>query len=65
MGQEKNGPDCSLPLFKLGMVKSQVKKAKYNFVGAREQLESAQRSVVQTVRSSCNNINASISSLHS
>lgn len=40
------------------MVNSQVKQAQYNFVGASEQLESAHRSVVQTVRSSFNNINA-------
>jgi len=41
-----------------------VKQAQYNFVGASEQLESAHRSVVQTVRSSFNNINASISSIN-
>ena len=46
------------------MVNSQVKQAQYNFVGASEQLESAHRSVVQTVRSSFNNINASISSIN-
>ncbi|MDI5811363.1 hypothetical protein MJM95_30615, partial [Salmonella enterica subsp. enterica serovar Anatum] len=44
-------------------VNSQVKQAQYNFVGASEQLESAHRSVVQTVRSSFNNINASISKI--
>ena len=43
---------------------SQVKQAQYNFVGASEQLESAHRNVVQTVRSSFNNINASISSIN-
>ncbi|STW86955.1 outer membrane channel protein [Klebsiella pneumoniae] len=43
---------------------SQVKQAQYNFVGASEQLESAHRSVVQTVRSSFNNVNASISSIN-
>src|SRR5471032_1130223 len=42
----------------------QVKQAQYNFVGASEQLESAHRSVVQTVRSSFNNISASISSIN-
>ena len=40
-----------------------MKQAQYNFVGASEQLESAHRSVVQTVRSSFNNISASISSI--
>lgn len=46
------------------MVNSQVKQAQYNFVGASEQLESAHRNVVQTVRSSFNNVNASISSIN-
>jgi outer membrane protein len=41
-----------------------VQQAQYNFVGASEQLESAHRSVVQTVRSSYNNVNASISSIN-
>ncbi len=41
-----------------------MKQAQYNFVGASEQLESAHRSVVQTVRSSFNNVNASISSIN-
>ena len=41
-----------------------MKQAQYNFVGASEQLESAHRSVVQTVRSSFNNVNASISTIN-
>ncbi|HHE5970042.1 MULTISPECIES: outer membrane channel protein TolC [Citrobacter] len=64
MGQNKIGLNFSLPLYQGGMVNSQVKQAQYNFVGASEQLESAHRSVVQTVRSSFNNINASISSIN-
>ncbi len=64
MGQNKIGLSFSLPLYQGGMVNSQVKQAQYNFVGASEQLESAHRSVVQTVRSSFNNINASISSIN-
>lgn len=63
MGQNI-GLSFSLPLYQGGMVNSQVKQAQYNFVGASEQLESAHRSVVQTVRSSFNNINASISSIN-
>ncbi|MDA8498439.1 outer membrane channel protein TolC [Citrobacter sp. Igbk 17] len=63
-GQNKIGLNFSLPLYQGGMVNSQVKQAQYNFVGASEQLESAHRSVVQTVRSSFNNINASISSIN-
>jgi outer membrane protein len=61
---EQNRPELLLPLYQGGMVNSQVKQAQYNFVGASEQLESAHRSVVQTVRSSFNNVNASISSIN-
>lgn len=64
IGQNKVGLSFSLPLYQGGMVNSQVKQAQYNFVGASEQLESAHRSVVQTVRSSFNNVNASISSIN-
>ena len=63
-GQNQIGLNFSLPLYQGGAVTSQVKQAQYNFVGAREQLESAHRSVVQTVRSSFNNVNASISSIN-
>ena len=63
-GQNKIGLSFSLPLYSGGSVTSQVKQAQYNFVGASEQLESAHRSVVQTVRSSFNNISASISSIN-
>jgi outer membrane protein len=63
-GQNKVGINFSLPIYQGGMVNSRVKQAQYNFVGASEQLESAHRSVVQTVRSSFNNINASISSIN-
>jgi outer membrane protein len=63
-GQNKIGLSFSLPLYQGGMVNSQVKQAQYNFVGASEQLESSHRTVVQTVRSSFNNINASISSIN-
>lgn len=64
IGQNQIGLNFSLPLYQGGMVNSQVKQAQYNFVGASEQLESAHRSVVQTVRSSFNNANASISSIN-
>ena len=63
-GQNKVGLSFSLPLYQGGQVSSQVKQAQYNFVGASEQLESAHRNVVQTVRSSFNNVNASISSIN-
>lgn len=64
VGQNQIGLSFSLPIYQGGQVNSQVKQAQYNFVGASEQLESAHRSVVQTVRSSFNNVNASISSIN-
>ncbi|MDW3283590.1 TolC family protein, partial [Escherichia coli] len=63
-GQNQIGLNFSLPLYQGGAVTSQVKQAQYNFVGASEQLESAHRCVVQTVLSSFNNVNASISSIN-
>jgi len=64
IGQNQIGLNFSLPLYQGGQVNSQVKQAQYNFVGASEQLESAHRNVVQTVRSSFNNVNASVSSIN-
>lgn len=63
-GENKVGLSFNLPLYSGGQTNSQVQQAQYNFVGASEQLESAHRSVVQTVRSSFNNVNASISSIN-
>ncbi len=62
-GQNQIGLSFNLPLYSGGAVTSQVKQAQYAFVGASEQLESAHRSVVQNVRSSWNNVNASISNV--
>ncbi|WP_413736929.1 outer membrane channel protein TolC [Sodalis sp. RH21] len=63
IGQNAIGLSLSVPIYSGGSVTSQVKQAQYSFVGASEQLESAHRSVVQTVRSSFNNISASISTI--
>ncbi|WP_413742325.1 outer membrane channel protein TolC [Sodalis sp. RH15] len=63
IGQNAIGLSLSVPIYSGGAVTSQVKQAQYSFVSASEQLESAHRSVVQTVRSSFNNISASISSI--
>ncbi len=63
IGQNSIGLNLNVPLYTGGQVTSQVKQAQYSFVSASEQLESAHRSVVQTVRSSFNNISASISSI--
>ncbi|AWQ49707.1 outer membrane channel protein TolC [Serratia marcescens] len=64
VGQNQVGVSISLPLYSGGATNSQVEQAQYGFVGASEQLESAHRGVVQTVRSSFNNVNASISSIN-
>ncbi|CAI1839098.1 TPA: outer membrane channel protein TolC [Serratia liquefaciens] len=64
VGQNKVGLSFNMPLYSGGQTNSQVQQAQYNFVGASEQLESAHRNVVQTVRSSFNNVNASISSIN-
>ncbi|CAI1013246.1 Outer membrane protein tolC precursor [Serratia marcescens] len=64
LGENKVGLSFNLPLYSGGATNSQVKQAQYGFVGASEQLESSHRSVVQTVRSSFNNVNASISSIN-
>lgn len=63
-GQSTVGLSFSLPIYQGGRVNSQVKQAQYNFVGASEQLESTHRKVIQTMRSSFNNVNASISSIN-
>lgn len=62
-GQNSVGINFSLPLYSGGATNSQVKQAQYNFVGASETLESAHRSMIQLVRSSYNNISASISGI--
>lgn len=64
IGQSQIGLSFNLPIYSGGSVTSQVKQAQFNFVGASEQLESTHRNVVQTVRSSFNNVNASISSIN-
>ena len=63
-GQNQVGLSFTLPLYSGGSVTSQVKQAQYAYVAASEQLESAHRTAVQTVRSSFNNVNASISSIN-
>ncbi|MHA7848551.1 outer membrane channel protein TolC [Serratia sp. D1N4] len=63
-GQNQVGVSLNLPLYNGGVTNSRVQQAQYNFVGASEQLESAHRSVVQTVRSSFNNVSASVSSIN-
>ncbi len=63
-GDSKVGLSLTIPLYSGGEVTSQVKQAQLSFVNYSAQLESAHRSMVQTVRSSFNNIAASISSIN-
>ncbi|MGL6166283.1 MAG: TolC family protein, partial [Aeromonas veronii] len=52
-----------LPIYSGGATSSKVKQAQYNYVAASELLEKNFRSVQSTVRSSYNNVNASIGSV--
>ncbi|OSN06346.1 outer membrane channel protein TolC [Lonsdalea iberica] len=63
IGQNQVGLSFSLPLYSGGATNSQVKQAQHSYVAASENLESAHRSMIQTLRSSHNNIAASISSI--
>ncbi|MFJ5448179.1 outer membrane channel protein TolC [Pectobacterium carotovorum] len=63
-GQHRVGINFTLPLYSGGETNSQVKQAQHSYVSSSELLESAHRSVIQTVRSSFNNISASISSIN-
>ncbi|PHM36707.1 outer membrane channel protein TolC [Xenorhabdus innexi] len=62
-GQNSVGVSLSLPLYSGGATSSQVEQAKYNFVSSSQELENTYRKVIQDVRSSSNNIAASISSI--
>ncbi|MDE9539016.1 outer membrane channel protein TolC [Xenorhabdus bovienii] len=62
-GGNSVGLSLSLPLYSGGLTNSQVEQAKYNFVSASQDLENTYRKVIQDVRSSSNNLSASISSI--
>jgi outer membrane protein len=55
--------NLELPIFAGGATHSQVKQAQYNYVDYSQKLESANRSTVNLVRSSYNDISAAISSI--
>lgn len=63
-GTNQVGVKLSLPLYSGGQTSSQVKQAQYNLISSSELLESTHRSVIQTVRSSYNNINAATSTIN-
>lgn len=57
------GIKFSLPLYTGGATASQVKQSSFDYVAASEQLEKSYRSVMSAVKSSYNNVNASIGSV--
>lgn len=57
------GINLSVPLYTGGSITSKVKQAEYNYVAASESLEATYRQIVTTVRSSNNNINATIGTI--
>ncbi|WP_375751407.1 outer membrane channel protein TolC [Vibrio sp. HN007] len=57
------GLNLSVPLYTGGNLTSLVKQAEFNYVAASEDLEASYRSIVTTVRSSYNNVNASIGTI--
>ncbi|MGL4932808.1 MAG: TolC family protein, partial [Aeromonas sp.] len=57
------GLTFKLPIYSGGATSSQVKQSQFNYVAASELLEKNFRSVQSTVRSSYNNVNASIGSV--
>ncbi|MBI0151550.1 TolC family protein, partial [Bifidobacterium sp. M0353] len=57
-GDNRVGVSVSLPLFSGGATVSQVQQAQHNFVSFSEKLESTNRSVINQVRSSYNNISS-------
>jgi len=61
--QANIGLTFKLPIYSGGATTSQVKQAQFNYVAASELLEKNFRSVQSTVRSSYNNVNASIGSV--
>ncbi|AEW44726.1 outer membrane channel protein [Serratia symbiotica str. 'Cinara cedri'] len=58
--QNKVSLNMNLPLDTRGVIKSQVRQARYGFVVASALLESAHRNLVQNVCTSFNNLHASI-----
>lgn len=62
-GSNYVGVSVSMPIFSGGATMSQVEQAQHNFVSFSEKLESTNRSVINQVRSSYNNISSSISAI--
>lgn len=63
MGENNIALNLDLPIFSSGAIHSKVKEAQYNYVDYSERLESTNRKIVNSVRSSYNDISAAISSI--
>lgn len=63
MGENNVALNLDLPIFSSGAIHSKVQEAQYNYVDYSERLESTNRKVVNSVRSSYNDISAAISSI--
>jgi len=64
MGENNIALNLDLPIFTSGAIHSKVQEAQYNYVDYSERLESTSRKVVNSVRSSYNDISAAISSIN-
>lgn len=62
-GTNSVGITFELPIFSGGATMSKVEQAQYNYVSFSEQLETTNRQVINSVRSSYNDISAAISSI--
>ncbi|WP_392564492.1 outer membrane channel protein TolC [Orbus wheelerorum] len=62
-GTNSIGISFEMPIFSGGATMSKVEQAQYNYVSFSEQLETTNRKVINSVRSSYNDISAAISSI--
>ncbi|WP_392553139.1 outer membrane channel protein TolC [Orbus wheelerorum] len=62
-GANTIGISFEMPIFSGGATMSKVEQAQYNYVSFSEQLETTNRKVINSVRSSYNDISAAISSI--
>lgn len=62
-GQNSIGVSVSMPIFSGGSVWAQTDKAQYEYLSSTEQLEASDRSVINSVNSYYNNVNAAITAI--
>ncbi|WP_294615533.1 outer membrane channel protein TolC [uncultured Gilliamella sp.] len=63
-GNNYVGVSVNMPIFSGGATMSKVSQAQHNYVSYSEKLESTNRSVINQIRSSYNNISSSISAIN-